>query len=436
MALTDRLFGLPAGGEPRDTAPDLDAGQTRVEPRNILRLTAAQIGGSIGDALADPKVVMPWLMGAVGAPAFLTAMIVPIREALSLLPQIVVGVALRRFAVRKWFWAVALAAEGVAVLGMALLALAGLTGPLAGWAIIGCVIVFSLARGVASIASKDILGRTVAKGRRGKVGGYATAASGVVAAGAGLYLGLAPAAARPDWLLHVMLAAAASGWLLGAVLAARIVEHPGKLEDRQSVRRILARQLSILRGDPDLQRFLLARALMTGTALSAPIYVALAQQSGGGALANLGWLMLATGAAAGLSATFWGMLSDRASRTTMALGAAIGGAVGCAMLAALWLAPGGAQGILPYGAALFLLGIGHAGVRIGRKTQIVDAAGAESRSEYVAISNTIIGVVILGVGAVAGALAHWRLDAALLLLSAMALAGAALTLTLKNAQAE
>lgn len=434
MAAVDALGDMLAEEDTR-LCRDISEAHCKDQPGNALRMTLAQSAASIGDALADPKVVMPWLMGVVGAPAFLTSMIVPIRESLALLPQILIGASIRRFAVRKRFWIWASVVEGLAVLAMAAVALSSLEGTEAGWPVIGAVVVFSLARSVASIAWKDVLGKTVAKGRRGRVGGHAAAVSGAVAAGVGLYLGLAPEAARPEWLLYALLAAAAAGWGVGALTLTRLQEHPGATEGGRSLSDIAMSQIRLILGDAELRRFLLARALMISTALSSPIYVALAQRSGGGALANLGWLMLATGAAGAVSSSFWGLMSDRSSRAVMALGALISALVGLAALAGLHFEPDLMQGVAPFGAALFVLGVGHAGVRIGRKTQIVDIAGPESKSEYVAVSNTIIGVLLLGVGAAVGALAAFSLEAALLALSVLALAGAGVAFTLRNAQA-
>ena len=77
------------------------------------------------------------------------------------------------------------------------------------------VTVFSLARGVASIAWKNTLGKTVDKGQRGRVGGYAVSAA-VYASGVGSYLTLSPKAGRPDWLLLALRVAAGASWIVGA----------------------------------------------------------------------------------------------------------------------------------------------------------------------------------------------------------------------------
>lgn len=433
--VTERLFDLAGDDEDSRLCRDISDAQCREEAGNLPRLVLAQVGAKLGDAFADPKVVLPWLMGSVGAPTFLTALIVPLRESLALLPQILIGAVIRRFAVRKGFWVIASLVEGLAVLAMAAVALAGFEGAAAGWMIIVLVVAFSAARGVASIAAKDTLGKTVAKGRRGKVGGYAASVSGVAATGVGLYFALAPEAARPEWLLYVLLAMAAVGWFVGALLMAAVHEHPGATDGGRGLMDMARDQIKVIVGDAELQKFLLARTCMTGTALAAPVYVSLAQQSGAGDLAALGWLILATGAAGAVSSAFWGRFADRSSRSVMAFGGLIGGLTGVVTLAALWLAPGGFDGPAPYAIALFILGIGHAGVRVGRKTHIVDIAGGDAKSEYVAVSNTIIGVALLAIGGLTGAVAVLSLEAALGLLTLMALAGAACALRLENAQA-
>lgn len=214
--LTDSLYELATGADEARVCKDIPESQCNDQPVNFVLQVVSQAFSKTGDALADAKVVLPWLIGAVGAPVFLIGFLVPVRESLALLPQILVGGVLRRFAVRKYFWAIASIVEGLCILGMALVGLSGMDGAAAGWTIFALLVAFSLARGVASIAAKDTLGKTVSKTRRGRVSGYAATASGIVAVGVGLYLAAAPEAARPDWVLYALLVAAAGAWLAGA----------------------------------------------------------------------------------------------------------------------------------------------------------------------------------------------------------------------------
>jgi hypothetical protein len=47
-----------------------------------------------------------------------------------------------------------------------------------------------------------------------------------------------------------------------------------------------------------------------------------------------------------------------------------------------------------------LLCVAHNGVRVGRKTYVIDLGSGNRRTDYVAVSNSVIGVLLLAVGAV------------------------------------
>ena len=432
--LTGRIYDLATGDDEARLCRDIPDSQCREEPRGFVAQTVAQALSKSGDALADPRIVLPWLLGAVGAPAFFIGLLVPVRESLALLPQILIGSVIRRYQVRKWFWIAASIVEGACVVAMGMVALAGLRGAAAGWAIAGLLVVFSLARGVASIAAKDTLGKTVSKGRRGRIGGYAGTVSGLVAGGVGLYLVLSPESARPEGMLYALIVAAGLCWFVAAAAFAAITEHPGATDGGRGLGDLMGEQIGLLATDRQLQLFLVARALMIATSLTGPVYVALAQQGMGNALDSLGWLIVASGLAGALSSSFWSLFSDWSSRMTMAAGAGLAAALGVVYLIVLGAHPDMAESRPFFAALLFVLGISHAGVRIGRKTHIVDMAGPDRKAEYVALSNTIIGVLLLIFGAVIGVLMSIGLKFALIALSILALIGAVLALKLKNVQ--
>ena len=143
---------------------------------------------------------------------------------------------------------------------------------------------------------------------------------------------------------------------------------------------------------------------MISTAMLGPLYVSLAQRKLGLALDALG------------SARH--RLRPRRYRQRLLLGRAVGpveppdhGAgrrAGRACSASpCWRRsrsrPALTQSIGFYAAVLFILNISHAGVRIGRKTHVVDIGGGH-KAEYVALSNSIIGVLLLVVGGLLSAL--------------------------------
>jgi hypothetical protein len=69
-------------------------------------------------------------------------------------------------------------------------------------------------------------------------------------------------------------------------------------------------------------------------------------------------------------------------------------------------------------AVFLLLNVMHGGVRLGRKVYLVDMASGENRAAYVAVSNTVIGVLML-IGGLIGLLGDWLGPAAIVLLLAV-----------------
>ena len=76
----------------------------------------------------------------------------------------------------------------------------------------------------------------------------------------------------------------------------------------------------------------------------------------------------------------------------------------------------------------------HTGIRLGRKTYLIDLATAEHRAMYVAVSNTLIGIILLLSGSF-GLLADLLGERAIILVFALlGIAGGALAFTLPEVQ--
>ncbi len=80
----------------------------------------------------------------------------------------------------------------------------------------------------------------------------------------------------------------------------------------------------------------------------------------------------------------------------------------------------------------FALCVVHKGVHQARKTYVLDVAGGNKRADYVSVSNTLIGVVLLVVGGVSGVIAQFSSVAVLLFSSASSLFAAFFCRYLKN----
>jgi len=429
----DHIYELIVEEEDARVCKDISDDACRYVPFNFFAVIVANSLTKLGDELANPKTVLAWLLNFVGAPVYLIGMLVPIRESGSMLPQLVIAAVIRQMAVRKWVWVLGSVLQCAAVVGMGAAAWM-LSGAAAGWTIIGLVVVFSLSRGLCSVAYKDVLGKTIPKTRRGRLSGVAASVSGVIALGAGLFFLFIENGSPSPAFFGALIAGAGLLWLLGAATFATLREFRGETEGGGNSLAEAFRSLRLFRDDPDFTRFVVVRALMLCSALTAPYYVVLGTGGKEPDLATLGMFILANGLASTVSGPFWGRLADRSSRRVMMAGAAIAAGLGILAFCAATFAPSLKETAWLFAIAFFVLGIAHSGVRLGRKTYIVDLAGGNKRTDYVAVSNTAIGAILLasgGVGFLAGAISP---AGVILVFSLLGLLGVALAMKLPEAE--
>ncbi|ASK35989.1 MFS transporter [Alcanivorax sp. N3-2A] len=422
-ASLERLYDLVANDEDARTCKDISEQACREVPGNFFRLIVANVLTKTGDLLINPKTVLAWLMGAVGAPSALVGVLVPIRESGSLIPQLVIGAWVRRHPVRKRFWVLGAALQGACVLGMAA-AVWLWDGVAAGLAIVALLALFSLSRGFCSVAMKDVQGKTIPKSRRGRLTGLAATFSGLVTLAVGVML--FGADHDPEkWLYSLLLIAAGIAWWAAAAAFNRVDEFAGETAGGGHALREAWHSLGLLARDAPFRNFVIARALLMASALGSPFLVVLAQNQGDNA-ALLGGFLVASSLASTLSASIWGFMADASSRKVMIRGGALAALV-CLAVAGFALggdhADRGAAGPWFYPIAFFVLSIAHSGVRIGRKTYLVDMAGGTKRTDYTAVSNSVIGVLLLAVGGVSAVLSLLGAPWALVFLGGMGVLG-------------
>lgn len=161
------------------------------------------------------------------------------------------------------------------------------TGTAAGVAILLEVAGFALARALASIASKDVQGRTIPPGQRGQINGIAALASGIVAVTVGLGIRLIGGGDVNPAALAALLGSAALAWLAALLVFARIKEPDGTPEGNSGAGGWLARSWRLLREDKPFRRFVGVRGLLLVSALSPPFIAAMAEERGDRSCRNL-----------------------------------------------------------------------------------------------------------------------------------------------------
>ncbi len=414
------MYDLLLGEDDARVCKDIPDAACADQPRNFFAYLFANLFNKIADDLVSARLTLPWLFTALGAPAGLVALLVPLRESGVLLPQLIVAASVRAMARRKLVW---LAGAMLSALILILMWLVSMltTGALAGWLLLLCVLFYSLARGLCSVSAKDVLGKTVSKTRRGRLMGYSTSLAGLATLLIGLLLQADVVAVQGKSVLLVFLFAAAVCWMVSLLSFMQIVEPAGATEGGGNALEHALGSLRILFDDGSFRQYVISRVLLLSTALVVPFYVILMQGIFRDELSILGWLIIINGLAGSLSAPRVGRLADSSSRSVMAGAALLAGASGLLLYG---LVVAGLHEQL-HGAPLFLLFflvvLAHGAVRLGRKVYLVDLANAENRVTYVAVSNTVVGIAML-LGGMIGILAElFLVHTVILLLSVLSL---------------
>lgn len=185
-----RLHALLVDDDPVvQVCRDLPESACHEQPRNygihIVSLSLTKVG----EGLADPKLVLAWLLDAVGMPTWALGLLVPVRESLAMLPQLAISAHIRRRPVCKTVYVFGCVVQGAAIISFGLLGWFAelFSSTLIGVLAVALIAIFALGRSLCSISHKDLLGKTVDRGRRGSVSGMA----GTVAAAATLSLAVA-----------------------------------------------------------------------------------------------------------------------------------------------------------------------------------------------------------------------------------------------------
>ena len=360
---------------------------------NVLNGAASKLA----EQVASAKLALPWLLSAMGAPAIFIGLLLPLRQTGTLLPQLAVAGYIRRYPIRKWFW-VGSALIQVAML-MAIMA-AAIALPLisASVCIVLSLLIFSMARGVGSVAFQDVTGKTIPKGKRGKMLAARSMIGGLLTIGVGLGLKayFSPSANLQPAL--VLIGCGAVLWVIAALAFAAVKEESGAVAGGRNALREAIAGWRLMRQESWFFRYLIVRAALLSIELSGPFYILYVRHLFPEHTGMLGVIVIAAGLAAVISSPFWGRFADLSSRKVLMLGGAMGAITGIsALLVGLLPSMSGSNYIIAL--VFVLLGISEAGVLLGRKTYLIDRVDPQQRSTFVAFANSAIGLIALLFGA-------------------------------------
>jgi predicted MFS family arabinose efflux permease len=287
-------------------------------------------------------------------------------------------------------------------MGVVALAAETLGSATAGALVVALLAAFSVASGVQSVTFKDVLAKTVPKGRRGRLLATRSFLGAGLTLGAGLAIRLLLSedtdASAFAWPLFI----GAALWVVGVAIFALIGERPGHTDGGRSAITEVKKGMALLRREAGFRRFLATRGLLLAIPLATPFYVVLFHERLGGGLGSLGVFIIATGVTGLVASPIWGWFADKSSRRVM-LAAGLIGALAAALAVATTLLPEAWRTAPVLSIVLVVNAFAYGGARLGRKTYLVDAAPSEERPLFVSSANTTIGALTI-VGASLGAI--------------------------------
>lgn len=362
-------------------------------PANFTLNVANGTLTKLAEKIISPNITLPWIMSFLGASSIAIGALVPIKDAGSLLPQLAVSGAIRKKAIRKYYWVFSALVQAICWL-VAGLVLWFLKEDWISWVILGLLAIFSMASGVASVSFKDVIAKTIPKETRGQTLSYRNTFGSVLGLVAGVVLVFFIQSDADRQIYAGLFLIASLLWFVAAALFYKIAEQKGATEGGRTPLQETRKGFSLVKHDGDFRNFLVTRGLLMAVPLVQPFFVLVAKNQTDQNWSLLGWLIIVNGLAQVISSPFWGKLADQSATRLMRIAACISIiAIGYALLFLVF--PDWNLGFYAFMPVFFVNGVAYAGARLSRKTYLVDFAPKENRATYVSVANTVIGILTL-----------------------------------------
>jgi hypothetical protein len=354
--------------------------------KTFTQLISIATCGKLADLLISAKTTLPWLLASLGAPIWIVSMLVPIRESGSLIPQWPLKQKVSHIENRLviWRWGIVIQACSIFLM----LASAIFTKALiAGLLILFCLLLLSLGRSLSSLSMKDIQGINVEKGQRGKLVGMASTMSGLLSL---ITAGLLILSPQDMSMKAIQLLITFSAFImfvslfLSIGLTANLSDNKKDSNDGKSLWKTINQQA-------DLRQLIISRCLLLHAALIAPFFVSASAINND--FFQLPYFIIASALASFLSSYLWGKMADKSAIHTMLYATLVCISASVAFYFVTSVDKWWVDVFL-----FFVLNLGYAGIRIGRKTYMLDIAQGSQRTLYVAAANSMVGYVLLMLG--------------------------------------
>ena len=377
--------------EPRACSAIPDEACTDV-PKNFTLNVLNGTASKLAEKIISPNLTLAWIMHFLGASSGVIGALVPIKDAGSLLPQLLVSGRIRSFSKRKHFWVISALVQSLSWLAVALV-LYFFSASWTVYFILLMLLLFSMASGVASVSYKDVLAKTIPKETRGQMLSYRSTFGGIFGLLAGLVLVFFVQGIKDQQVYAALFLIASLLWLLASILFYRIKEEKGATEGGRTPLEEISRGWDLIKGEVNFRDFLITRGLLMAIPLLQPFYVVLAKDQFESNWSLLGFLIIVNGLAQVLSSPLWGKIADRSSVYLMRISCIVAILGLLYALTFIWF--DWTSTVYYFLPVIFINGVAYSGARLSRKTYLVNYAPDKERATYVSVANTTIGLFTL-----------------------------------------
>ena len=274
--------------------------------------------------------------------------------------------------------------------------------------VFGGMALFWMADALAAVAWFDVLGKAIPARRRGRLFGLAQVVSGLLTVGAGLAINYVLGDAGPPFPHNYagLLLAAGTLFALSWFAMASIKEprEALKTDDADSQTPFLHRLTRIWKRDRDFRLFIAVRLLVGLNGLALPFYIIFATDRLGLGQGVVGWFTSAQVVGSMVGGVILGTLYERhGGRRTIQTGVGAGVLVPLwALLLPLWMPAGHPGMVYGYSLVFVALGVLQSNFMQGFFNYLLELAPADERATYIALSNTLNGIVLWPTALVGG----------------------------------
>lgn len=385
------------------------------ESWNYAILIGQGISWDCSRSLASPRLVLPFLYIALGAPVLFAGLLLPIVQVSRLIGTIAAAPVVSAASLRKWHGAIGIIviATSLAIIGLAARTLHSV------WLVTVFLLVAAIigvARGIITVAYQDLLGRVLPSNRQSTLLYEESALAGLLAMAIAWGSNSALPGTDPlDGHLALLWAAAGVCFLSGlciAIIRERPPERgtspapsPKAVQDETGYLTELREGFRAVVGLAWFRRFLVARGLFLSIELATPFYAIHAATLHKDKLGSLSVFVIASCAGVIVGGPLWRRVSRDSIRLVMALSSAIAAAGGLLAIAVqLWPQ---LQYPIAHAGVFFLMSIAAHGIVNARTVYLVGCAPEAERLYFIVVADTLTGGLGVLVAFAFGVLAHF-----------------------------